>query len=352
MDAATATKQEAATAIPRNGEHSPLPPESVMQFVNGMAQANPGTAVAEVLSAQYLNGGSSASPTTATTSPPRVSFSAAAPTVNTFAKATKPCREDLVAAAPPSRPSSSAWKTHVILVLCTVLLTLLVYVVAPHAIAVLLPGARNNKLLSPQVLYPLAKVVPIEPCTPLTSDEVRQRVFKLGDTTINLNDLRASMLYHMQHENMSGMCAQFLMTHRVCYCVVNMAKAAKAPAELTDMYNLTPLGYTTNERFRDTEKLPFCDAPYVAHRFDGMFVQYLDGDGVVCERYVSGIRAHILQILDDVQRGEGYCIDTNLEALLVRVMRGVTLTESAMQRIAASAAQRDDNRRPLQLPRT
>jgi hypothetical protein len=247
-------------------------------------------------------------------------------------------------------PTSNQWQTHVLVVLLTSLSILLLYMVVPHALALLTAPHRTAVATTPPVLYPMAQVVPIEECIVLAAAEVRKRVFKLGETTtINLNDLRASMLFHMQQQNMSGMCAQFLMTQRVCYCIVNMARSDLAPPELVDMYNMAPLGYSVNKRMINTEKLPFCEKPYDAHRFNALFFEYLDSDGVVHERYASGTPAHVLQILDDVQRGWGYCIDTNLDALLVRAMRGITLMESAMHGANADKA---SDRRPLQLPRS
>lgn len=175
----------------------------------------------------------------------------------------------------------------------------------------------------PPMMHALAEIVPVAPCIPLTGDQIRQGVFVLGSSQIVLRDIRESLLFHMQDRNLSAVCAQFMQSQRICYCIVNMIRSPESSQNLVHMFNMKPIGYSRNSYTRNEEQLPFCKASYVVRRFAGVTVEYLDEEGVLQERIASGWGAQFIQQMDDVQRGEGYCVDSNLEALVYAVRKRI-----------------------------
>jgi len=170
---------------------------------------------------------------------------------------------------------------------------------------------------------PLGEVIPSQVCIPLSPEEIRNGTFNAGTTLVQLKFLRATMVYHMQQNNMSAICAQFLLYHRVCYCLLNTGPDVEDTSHIKEMYNMAPLGRSPLRFKRTTERMPFCKNPHVAYRYDRFTVHYLDDEGELQEYEGRGIISILLQQMDQVQRGEGVCEDTNAEVMMARADRTV-----------------------------
>ncbi len=168
---------------------------------------------------------------------------------------------------------------------------------------------------------PLAEVIPSQACIPLSPEEIRNGTFNAGTSRVPLRFLRGTMVYHMQQNNMSAICAQFLLYHRVCYCLLNTAPDTDDTPRIKDMYNMGALGWSPLRFKRTMERMPFCKTPHVAYRSHTFTVHYLDGDGILQEYEGRDINSILLQQMDQVQRGEGICEDTNIEVMTARADR-------------------------------
>jgi len=229
----------------------------------------------------------------------------------------------------PPRPK---WTLH--LAARIVLVTVAVVVLA----LVLPPTMRRAAIwwqtggVRPPVVYALAQIVPTEPCMPVNIDELRNGTAVYG--TIELRNVRASLHHHLRYSGpdgtqQQGIAAQYLERHRICMALVNMIYAPDDAPNLVEMFNMRIIGASTNRRTRNTERSVLCTHPYTARRFQDIVIEYWTATGVRMERDVFGVAAQTIQQIDDVQSGNGYCQDTNLEAQLERLRRRVDAIDHA-----------------------
>jgi peptide deformylase len=175
----------------------------------------------------------------------------------------------------------------------------------------------------PPVVYALAHVVPTEECLRVTPDEIRNGTTAAGGV-VSLRNVRASLYHHLRYGTgdtgpLQGISAQYLERHRICLALVNMVFSPTDKENLVEMYNLRVTGGSTSRVVQNTERSVLCKEPYTVKRFQVIIVEYYTAEGVRMEREVKGVAAQIIQQLDDVQSGRGYCKDTNVEALVQKL---------------------------------
>jgi len=250
-----------------------------------------------------------------------------APAAEAVAPAVPPAAVEAKAPEAVARlPPRPKWTLHLAahIVLVTVAVVVLALVLPPTmrraAIWWQTGGAR------PPVVYALAQIVPTEPCMPVNIDELRNGTAVYG--TIELRNVRASLHHHLRYSGpdgtqQQGIAAQYLERHRICMALVNVIYAPDDAPNLVEMFNMRIIGASTNRRTRNTERSVLCAHPYTARRFQDIVIEYWTATGVRMERDVFGVAAQTIQQIDDVQSGNGYCQDTNLEAQLERLRRRV-----------------------------
>ena len=252
--------------------------------------------------------------------------------------------EDVAAApapapAPAPEPAPAPRKTRAVL-------SAVALVVAVVVLAVLLPPVVRRVGvwwqtggLVPPVVYALAHIVPMEPCMAVNIDELANNTAVYG--TVDLRNVRASLHHHLRHSGpggavLQGISAQYLERHRICHALINMINKPTDAENLVEMFNMRIIGVSTNRLKRNIERSVLCEHSYTARRFQDVVVEYWTPEGVRMERAVFGVAAQTIQQIDDVQSGNGYCQDTNLEAQIERVHR--LLVETASQPAAAAFA--------------
>jgi hypothetical protein len=208
-------------------------------------------------------------------------------------------------------------------------LTLLALLALVTAVAL-----KHNELLTwwhvggvtPPVVYGLSLTMPDGMCDELTPDDIRNDTAR--DDTVNLRDVRASLLHWMRKgdkdgHRLQGICARYLERSGVCYCIVNMVRTPGEPDNLIDMFNMEIIGTSPDSLLRNYERSVICKKEIETVRFSTITVRWLNGDGVMREREVSGLAAQTIQQIDAVQRGEGSCRDSNIEVALAAINKKV-----------------------------
>lgn len=223
----------------------------------------------------------------------------------------------------PPKPAAAVGKAApVIVVLVTVIVLLLALLVGRSLVGL---GSKNAWDDEPPIRYPLAGVIPIYECIKLTPEQIKSGVAQFGDTIIRISDVRASLRYYMQKNNMSAVCAQMLDHHKICYAILNIAENRDAGEKvLVDMYNMYVSAESEGDRYRTTEKIiPFCEKELTKMRYFSVSVRYLNEKGVRMVRDLEGDASILAQQIDEIQSGEAYCMDTNAEARRERLERRV-----------------------------
>ena len=206
----------------------------------------------------------------------------------------------------------------------------------------------------PPVVYALAHVVPIEPCTPVNREDILNGTTLHG--TVNLRNVRASLYHHIHHSGpagpLNGIAAQFLERHRVCYALVNMTFADSDAPNLVEMYNLRIMGSDTSGIVRNLESSLLCEHPYTVRRFETIYASWDRPDGGhAVMRDIGGRAAQTLQQMYDVQVGNGHCEDSNLEAQMHRLDQRIRAVHGqVMAHGHAGGGYVADGGAPLQLP--
>lgn len=171
----------------------------------------------------------------------------------------------------------------------------------------------------PPVVHALAEVVPVEPCMPVRYEDVQNGTALFGN--VNLRDVRASLYHHLRGTGSDGISAQYLQRHRICYALINMIERPGDPPNLVEMFNMQVIGVSRNRVVRNNEKSLLCQKPFTVRRFQEALIEYMAPNGARIERHVTGVAAQTVQQVDDVQSGQGYCEDSNLEAKLQKIYR-------------------------------
>lgn len=183
------------------------------------------------------------------------------------------------------------------------------------------------------VVFALRTMQPQHMCLEVSVDEIRAGTAQ--DGLADLADLRATLLYHIGDTTRSrarpahsgnvlsvadlplqGICAVFLERHPLCYCIVNMVRNATDPQNLVEMFNMRIIGISPGDTVLSTESSVLCQHTREQRRYSRVTLEWLDAEGVPRERDAVGQQAQTVQQLDDVQRGQGSCIDSNVEARL------------------------------------
>lgn len=168
----------------------------------------------------------------------------------------------------------------------------------------------------PPIVHALAEVVPLQECTPVTYDDVRNGTAMGG--TVQLRDVAASLRHHMRYTRSQGISAQYLERHRLCYALINMVERADDKPNVVEMFNLHIRG-TSARRVRNIEKSVLCRLPYTVPRHQVVVIGYMTRDGEYIQRDVTGLAAQTVQQVVDVQSGKGHCEDSNLEAKMQKL---------------------------------
>lgn len=186
----------------------------------------------------------------------------------------------------------------------------------------LLSFGRDAGVLPGPVIYALRDTLPGVPCWLLTPAQIRNRSVDIGVGMLPLSDMRASMAQHMRTQNMSGICAQHLEQHNMCYCLVRTIPDSEAPEDIREMFNLHIAEHTTNRWDTVTENVPFCKKKFKAPRARSVLARYLDNEGHVREYDARGFASYVIQSLVQAQEAEALCADTNDQIMMAQILRG------------------------------
>lgn len=198
----------------------------------------------------------------------------------------------------------------------------------------------------PPVVYALAHIIPTEPCLPVNIDEMKRNGTALFGT-VDLRNVRASLYHHLQYSRADrprpqGISAQYLERHQICYALINLTYSDEDATNLVEMINMRIIGASLDDRLRTLETSSLCEHAYSARRFQDVTIVYWTPAGKRRMLDVEGRASITVQQVDDVQSGNGYCQDTNLEAQLERLQRRVTSMDRRTSGTGPYA--------PLQLP--
>ena len=218
------------------------------------------------------------------------------------------------------RPARTSWSAAALGVFATLagVLALAVLAMVASRAGVLGGGGGGRR----SVLHAMVSVMPTQMCIPLTPEQIVARRFNMGTTRIDLNEVRDSLLYHMEDRNMSVVCGQYLQFNKVCYCIMDVAPPGARRRDLMHMFNLDVLG-GSSELVRNVEEVPFCAEPHSRTRFRSVVYAYDDEAGVRFHARADDTVAQLVQMANDVQLGQAICVDTNLEAMLQHIRRDI-----------------------------